>query len=135
MGGAHEGVLGLPRLPLGRPKWVITIGKTGFGIHYPQNVLFYICYTTFFKNRQIAPGGGSWVRFSRNLGAPGGLGPPRGVRDIFWGSLGTHLGEPVNSGGARGDPREPLFFQGAHLFDLGAPQIMKKTWCFIVFSP
>ena len=57
-GGGREGVLGLPRPPLGRPKGVGDIDLLGFGSHHSQNVLFYVGYTTFFRNHKIAPGGG-----------------------------------------------------------------------------
>ena len=37
-GGGHEGVLGLPRSPLGRPKGAGDIDFFGFGSRYLQNV-------------------------------------------------------------------------------------------------
>ena len=57
-GGGREGVLGLPRPPLGRPKWVGDIYFLGFGIHYHQNVCYHIGNTVFLKNNKIDPGGG-----------------------------------------------------------------------------
>ena len=51
------------------------------------------------------------------------------------GALGTHSGESVNSGGARGGPKGAFFFQGAHLLNWGAPKTIKNPLSFILFSP
>ncbi len=114
-GGEREGVRGLPRPPLGRPKGARDIGKTGFGSHHSQNVLFYVGYTTFFRNHKIAPGGvlGAFLAKFRSPG--GGLGLPGGCATFSGGALGTHLGEPINSCGGPGGLKESIFFSGRPL--------------------
>ena len=80
--------------------------------------------------------GGSWVRFSRKFGAPGGPGgPPGGARQFLGGPSGPIRGNPLTRGGPEGGPREPFFFQGAHLLNRGAPKTIKNPLSFILFSP
>ena len=80
--------------------------------------------------------GGPWVGFSRKSGAPGGAGPPPGgARHFLGGPSGPIRGNPLTLGGPEGGPREPFFFQGAHLLNWGAPKTIKNPLCFILFSP
>ena len=111
-GGGREGVLGLPRHPLGRPKGAEHIGFLGFGSHYSEHVLFYVGYATFFKNHKIAPGGvlGTFLAKFRSPG--GSLGPPGGCATFSGGPSGPIWGNPLTLGGPGGAQGSYFLFAG-----------------------
>ncbi len=98
-------------------------------------MLFLRKYDVFRRTPEY-PRGGDGASFSRNFEVPGGPGGSPGcARHFLGGSPGPIRGHPLTRGGPEGGPREPFFFQGAHLLNWGAPKTIKNPLCFILFSP
>ena len=103
--GPSEAPRGAQKVRRALIKWVLEAAILKM-YGFPQEI------HRFSKNARALPGGVLGAFFAKIRGPGGARAPPGVCAPFSGGALGTHSGEPVNSGGVLGGPKGAIFFSG-----------------------